>query len=91
MNNQALKSWHWDYTGLADFMGDFIEKVSEKEMGWCPDFSEMWGLLLEDESGAARSLSHVGQWHFTLTPADLRLGKDLGCRQSRGLVIQCYF
>lgn len=41
-----------------------MKEVSENEVDWCPDLSETWVLLLEDESGTARSLSLVGQWYF---------------------------
>lgn len=50
----------WDPTGLADSLGCLLKKVSENEVGWCLNWSEMWALLLEDELGTARSLSHYG-------------------------------
>lgn len=51
-------------------------------MGWCPDWSEMWGLLPGERQGA---LHIVEQWCFTLPQADLGLGEDLAAGRAGAL------
>jgi len=47
-----------DFTGLADFCGVCLKKVSENEVDWCPGLNEMGGLLLENKLESDTSLSH---------------------------------